>query len=508
MHRKLISFLIILMLLPIAPAFADVSLALSVSPHTFSVGETVHLYLTTSIAGQADLVAVNQQGEVCATILDKQKVSAGASELTWDGMSGGQPLPEGLYSLRLTVEDMTVDYDVTIISKDAVPTGSSLDASAFVDEPTQNNGASEGTGRSAAGRSGAAMTPSAMSTYPVEQKHENCYWCTPMDIHDEAAVWGMLTAPVTVLEGEQKQQIIIRKEPSDKSEGVGVVTCASQSVHVLEDEGNGWTLIQCYSSSFHDSKVKAWNAFVTGYVPTNKLKTKKPAQDYGIVIDKLTQELYLFHDGKLMSTLLISTGGYDPNAKKLQPYNETRSGEFLFVSRVGEFRSDNMYCSMAIRFNSGDLIHEVPHVKNADGTKNFKNTEYKLGTRASHGCIRTQRLKNNEGINMTWLWNNLSLGTKMVIWEDYAGRQMDIPDASTPLYYNPNGGSSYHSADRCNGVKDEYLPFTGTFTYGELEDAAYQKLEACAYCVPPRRIAEIEAINTLHETTSPGVIPY
>ncbi len=522
MLRRWLSFWVALLLLPVTPAFADVSLAFAVSPHEFLPGETVHLYITSSQAGPVDLVAVNAQGQVSATILDQKEIAAGANDFSWDGMVSGVALPAGAYSLQLTQEDMTVDMDITILGDGAAPapqaqTQSSID---LVSDP-QNEGEVAGADKAAdadeaagadetaasAPVESAMMTPAYMSTYTLPEKHKNCYWCTPMDIHDEEAVWGMLTAPVTILDGEQKEQVIIRKEPNNDSEGVGVVTCTSQSVHVLETRDDGWTLIECYSSSFHDSKVKAWNAFVMGYVPTKKLKTKEPRTDYGIVIDKLTQELYMFKEGHLFTTLMVSTGKYEPEAKKLQPYNETRSGEFLFVSRVGEFRSDNLFCSLAIRFNSGDLLHEVPHVKNADGSKNYKNTEPKLGTRASHGCIRVQRLKNEEGINMTWIWDNLKLNTKMVIWEDYAGRQMEYPDLNQRLYYNPNGGSNYHAADNCKGVKDEYLPLAGSFTYGELNDEKYKKLTPCPYCNPLRSISEIDEINELHKTQSPGMIP-
>jgi hypothetical protein len=318
----------------------------------------------------------------------------------------------------------------------------------------------------------------------------------------------MLTAPTTVVKGsgdkdEQKQQVILREEPNEDSKGVGVVTRVSQSVHVLETRDDGWSLVECYSSSFHDSRVKAWNLFVEGYIRTDLLTEKQANQDYGIVIDKLTQELYLFKDGRLFSTLLISTGLYNDR----QPYNETRSGEFFIVSRVGDFKSDNMICSMALRFNSGDLLHEVPHVLNGDGTKNYKNTEYKLGTRASHGCIRTQRARNAEGVNMAWLWDKIKVGTKMVIWEDYAGRFMDAPDSSIPLYYNPDGGVNYHADINCSAVRNSYLPLAGSFTYGELADPKYAEFTACPNCMPPRHLLQIAEINRIHETESPGEIP-
>ena len=345
-----------------------------------------------------------------------------------------------------------------------------------------------------------AITPACRSIY--RPGHEACYWCTPMDIHDEEAVWAMLTAPITIVDAGQRDQVILYAEPDKNSEQIGVITGASQAVHVLEKNKDGWALVETYSSSFHDSKVKNWNQFVTGYVQSNKLKEKKVNQDYGIVIDKLTQTLYIFHDGHLMSTLAVSTGLYNEK----QPYNETRSGEFIIVSRVGDFKSDSLTCAMGMRFNSGDLLHEVPHTKNGDGSKNYKYNEPKLGTRASHGCIRVQRLKNQDGINMKWIWDNIKNGTKLVVWEDYQGRQVEIPSDDTLLYYNPNGGSNYYTEHDCRGIKEKYWAQMESFTYGQLEEDSFASLTPCPYCQPPRRLAELEEINRIHLESSPGEV--
>ncbi len=480
MRRRFLALVAAILLLPVWAASAEEYITMSIGATELSAGETVRVYFTAPKAGKVTLTAIDASGQVCATLLDNSKIEKGTHDLLWDGKENGQALPAGAYVLHLTLEDMTVEMDLAILPGEGAATEAQAE------------------------RVSIPMTPAYKSQHTPSPAHEACYWCTPMDIHDEAAIWAMLMAPITVVKGDgPKKQVILREEPSDDAKGVGVVTCLSQSVHVLETRDDGWSLIECYSSSFHDSKVKAWNLFVTGYIPTNKLTQKKPAQDYGIVIDKLTQELYLFKEGRLFSRLLVSTGLYNDK----QPYNETRSGEFLIISEPVDIRSDKMIGSMALRFNSGDLLHEVPHVKNADGTKNFESTEYKLGTRASHGCIRTQRLKNAEGVNMAYLRNNLSMYTKIAIWEDYQGRYIDSPDASTPLYFNTNKGTSYHSTPQCNGVRKEYLPLTGVFTFGQLEDADYKDLTKCPSCNPPRRLAEIAEINAAHETQSPGQVP-
>ena len=337
-----------------------------------------------------------------------------------------------------------------------------------------------------------AFAPSCFSPYTVNRSAGD-YWSCPMDITDVDAVWRMLQTPSTVLDtGEknaQRIQVVLRAEPNSKSSGVGVVTCISQGVRVLEP-GAEWTKIECYSSSFHDSRVKAWNSLVQGWVPTAYLKKVTPDPHIGYVADKLTQRLYVFVDGELYDTLLISTG----LANADQPYNETRSGEFfLQVPAMGGFYSGNLFCAYGLRFNSGDAMHQVPYVETADGFEDFSTTEYRLGTRASHGCIRVQRKQTPKGTNMKWVWDHKANNIKFVIWEDWQGRQILPPSDGTVLYYNPNGGSLYHTAETCYSAR-EGITFS-PFTYGQLEEEGFRRLKRCTYCTPPLRLSEIAEIN-------------
>ena len=338
-------------------------------------------------------------------------------------------------------------------------------------------------------------------------EHEACYWCTPMDLEDESAIWAMLTSPVTVVDGDMNKQTVCYAEPDENSEMIGMITCASQGLHVLETRDDGWTMIETYSTSFHDSKVKNFNGFVTGYVPTKKLKTVEVNQKYGIIIDKLTQRLYFYKDGHLETSLAVSTGLY--NSK--QPYNESRSGEYLIIyTKTGALIDGNMHCDYALKFNAADYLHEVPYIKASDGTKNYKPYESKLGSRASHGCLRVQMKKNADGYNMAALANLIKNRkdkncVKIVVWEDYEGRQVKIPEDDTPLYYNPKGGTMYHAVANCGSVKKKFLPLKA-FTYGELDDEAYRKLTACPYFQPTPRKEVLEEINAVHIETSPGEV--
>ena len=263
-----------------------------------------------------------------------------AEPIYWENLPAGQgevsfqaEMTVGIHTLTLTLagEDGTLSEPVNLTlevleKKDpnAVPTPEPLPD--YLKEKSENG-----------------FTPLHLSARRGEDQTLNA-WTVPMDITDEEAVWKALIAPITVVDNGKKNaekiQVVIRSQPSEESDGIGMVTCVSQGVHVLE-QGEKWSLIECHSSSFHDSPILNWNTFVQGYVPTEYLKTMLPNQQMGLVVDKLTQRLYIFREGRLFSTLLISTGV--ANAK--QPYNETRSGEYLLVSKVGEFSSDNLKCT-------------------------------------------------------------------------------------------------------------------------------------------------------------------
>ena len=345
------------------------------------------------------------------------------------------------------------------------------------------------------------LIPSANADGYVISSHqcgrEHCYWETPMDITDTDAIWGMLTAPYITVSGNGTEQAYVYSAPAEDAKPIGELTTATQGVHVLETLDNGWSKVECYSSSFHGSKIEAWNQFITGYILTEKLVEVTPNPSLGIVVDKLTQRAYVFSEGRLLDTLAVSTGL--PNAE--QPYNETRSGQFQITSKTGGFYSDNLFCALAFRFNGGDLIHEVPYVERDDGYKHYGRTEPKLGTRASHGCIRVQRRRTPNGINMDWMWGNLKVGNSLVVWEDVPGRSIPYPDPDTTLYYYAKKSEFYHRSPDCfNRAKDR--PPTDTFLYSQLDDEPFSKLTMCNYCYPPMRMAEIDQINLAHQ---PGI---
>ncbi|MDD3411470.1 MAG: L,D-transpeptidase, partial [Eubacteriales bacterium] len=260
------------------------------------------------------------------------------------------------------------------------------------------------------------------------------------DITDEAACWELLMRPITVLDVNERETIYPLDAPGGKKvlnewQG-GFINGQLSAVHVLGEDEDGYTLVE---------GMDYYNRIIRGYVKTKLLKERTPSDKYGIIVDKLTQRLYLFVDGKLWSSCAVSTGKINSE----QPYNETSAGEFLTGSWVGGFGEEGgMQCDMAIRYNGGDMIHQVPYLPLADGSKRFTTYEALLGQKASHGCIRVARIANEDGLCQQWLWDHLKKGVKVVIWDD-KGRLMGYPEDSLELYYNPNGGQYYHSEANC-----------------------------------------------------------
>ena len=533
--KRWLCLLLACLLLPLAGT-GEGRTALSVAAPEGEVHpwEAILIRYTLPEAGTADLALTDENGDELMPVATGVYGYAGQNTLYWNGTREHQAAPDGEWVLRITSGELQAETRIVIGAplpeNTPVPEAEErreTEPPAETAEPPENLSAEPPehlTEEVWAEEiledpvTAESMAENFIPATPVEEAHAEAYedpglftpaltspwagkdttlnyWTLPMDIRDTESIWQVLTAPMTVVDigkGE-KAQLTIRSEPSADSDGVGVVTCNTQGVHVLE-RGEEWSLIECYSSSFHDSKILNWNVLVQGYVQTKYLEEVTPDQSMGMVVDKLTQRLYIYLDGALYSTLLVSTG----LANARQPYNETRSGEFILTSRVGGFKSDNLVCAMAVRFNDGDLLHEVPYTLNRDGSKNYDNCERKLGIRSSHGCIRVQRKKTPEGVNMSWIWERMKKHSRvrLLIWEDWQGRQIETPSDDLTLYYYAKNGQYYHSQDSCYSTKgkSDFTPFT----YGQLEEAPFSGLERCPYCTPPLRKAEIEAINLEH----------
>ena len=312
-------------------------------------------------------------------------------------------------------------------------------------------------------------------------------WFGEFDPLDEEAAWARLREDITVLNVNNNEKVYLSDGPNGSrkttDEHRGFFYGESVAVRVL-DEQDGWSQIEAYNDC---------DELEIGWVRPGRLKTVTPNQEYGLIVDKMTQRLYIYKEGKLLTTLLISTG---TTSGSNSDYNETASGEFLLCSATGGFWSGNLWCDQAIRFNGGDLLHLVPAIVSSDGTvKDYSICESALGSRASHGCIRVQRVANEDGYNHQWIWDNLrsKKNVKLIVWDD-DGRKLERLDDSESVYYNPDGGKKYHADARCSSVRSTYLPLTAV-SYGELTRYPYTQLTPCGTCGAPERPETVDAWN-------------
>lgn len=459
-------------------------------------------------AGESGTLAVRllsgQTGEAVCDI-GALPVEAGSGRMAWNGLlADGSAVAPGDYMVQAQLQNASGEesessvFSLHIFESEVARSENVLDLSTLVAEE--------------AASWDEPMEAETIEAAPVETADEGgvpqatSFWDMNPDDYDltnpehQQAIWDLMMQPITVLEGEQTENIYITNQPGIsprpyKDNCAGELHGQSQGVHVLEEDVDGYALIEAYTNDGTKTENSYMESIaaskVQGYIKNSRLKQVTPSDKYALLIDKLRQKLYVFEDGRIITSLDVSTG----KNTKSQPYNETPAGEFITVSRVGDFKAGSRTIGrFAIRINGGTLLHEVLHDVGADGrTKIYSNYEPQLGYKASHGCVRIPRRKNADGVNMEWFWNNLELKTKVFIWDD-KGRQMyapELPDSDMQLYRNANGGSNYHVDENCPGVKEQYLPLTGDFTYADLDKDEFAKLTPCVYCGAPQKKQEL-----------------
>ncbi len=451
---------------------------------TLVSGETWPIAIQVNEPGTLTISLKAADSDEWIDVLSRQ-VPKGESAGSWDGMIDGSPVSPGEYAAQFSLTDET-GYTGTA-RRVSLTVSLGAPAPAHTAEPAPEP---------------EAMIPSAHA--PAEGEYN--YWTLPIGDFDEAAIWEIMMQPMTVISEKgkgQKDVYRLRRTPDStisKENVVGEITYESQGLHILETRDDGWTLVEAYNSSYGPDCASRRGYGVTddliqGYVKTSLLKTVIPRTDYGLLIDKCEQRMYIFDGGKCTGSLLVSTGLN--NAK--QSWNETPAGEFIMISRMGGFPAGNLWCAYGMRINGGCAIHEVPYIGNADTPaerRDYSSTVKLLGQKASHGCIRVQKAANDQGQNIKWLWDNIKVNTKVLIWDD-TGRRRPYPAADDyELYYNPNGGQYYHEDQYCASVKSRFLPLTA-FAYGELDTGSFAKLKPCPKCATIMRKSQIDAMNAL-----------
>lgn len=220
----------------------------------------------------------------------------------------------------------------------------------------------------------------------------------------EEEIWEKMQQPSVVVDIDnfKHQKVYARKDP--KSESLGTLHGQTQALEVIQIEGE-WAL------------VGAWNheeaEYVEGWVPVSVLKVSEPDTEYGILINKKKQTLELFHRGKRIDTLEVSTG----RAEEKHPEQETAAGSFLTGYHRVDFSMNGKKYDYVIQYDGGNLLHQIPYEWGKD-KKDFSAGRSYLGAKASHACIRMQAEPAENGTNAYWIWTHIPYHTRVMILDD------------------------------------------------------------------------------------------
>lgn len=317
----------------------------------------------------AELCAVRQgtlmveiyQGEQLLTTQRESAANGEPFKLRWNGRVGREALPEGTYRLRYYMEKNP----------------------AWAREITVEV------------RSGAAPVLPVTVTGAV----------LPADGDDDAAIWQMMQKPSVVADVAAVSHQKVYAWPSKSSDVLGTFHGQSQGMEVFEIREDGW------------ARVGGWNHetgdYVEGYVPVGGLKIAIPNEEYGLLVDKRTQRMAVFHRGERIAEMDISTGLVAKN----KMIRETAAGAFLTLEHMEPFSMGGKKYEHVIRYDGGNLLHQLPY-RWISGCKDYTEGQGQLGQKASHGCVRLDRLPGESGITAYWLWTHLPWGTRVLILDD------------------------------------------------------------------------------------------
>lgn len=239
----------------------------------------------------------------------------------------------------------------------------------------------------------------------------------PPDSATDDELWDWLQRPLTVVDLKSTSHQKLYAEPSTKSKSLGTVHGQSQGVQVLETPQDGWVKVGAYN---HED-----GSWTEGYVQEDRLMTLPAEGDYGLVLDKNSQTLIVFHQGKRLGELKVSTGLVEKN--KL--YQETPAGAFFTLEHMSDFSTNGNNYDYVIRYDGGNLLHQCAYRITKDW-KDFSAQSPLLGAKASHGCVRIQNQPDKNGINAYWLWTHLPYHTKVLILDDPAARAQEVAAVS------------------------------------------------------------------------------
>lgn len=201
-----------------------------------------------------------------------------------------------------------------------------------------------------------------------------------------------MSKPIKVIKQPESKWVGIKQKPNSSSKTIGKVYGNLTEINVLGFK-NGYAFIEAkdYSSGKD----------VRGYVPKSMIGTRVPKGPYCVVVDLSEQLVYVYKDGILEKEMICSTG---------EKNSETPTGKYFIGLRGKSFYSKKYGQGGYnwVRFNYNYLFHSVPFDSKG---KIIPEEELKLGTTASHGCVRLPV------DDSKWFYNTIPSGTMLIIQE-------------------------------------------------------------------------------------------
>jgi lipoprotein-anchoring transpeptidase ErfK/SrfK len=192
--------------------------------------------------------------------------------------------------------------------------------------------------------------------------------------------------------GKPKPQIIFNRDNSNSAWGKNIA-------QVNLKEGESYTLT-CEATN---SAGKASGSITLNWVSSQGDQGNSidfsDSKNFSIDVDLTKQLVTIYYKSDILKQTVCSGG----TAKDPTPVGTFTTNQKIYYSWVSKFNEGAFYW---VRFYGPYLFHSVPFDKNGNMIAEENN---KLGTPASHGCVR---LKLEEA---RWLYDNLPLGVKVVI---------------------------------------------------------------------------------------------
>lgn len=199
------------------------------------------------------------------------------------------------------------------------------------------------------------------------------------------------SSALTVGNASETSIIYVKSQPKSNSKNVGYIYGSTHGVKILKKVGSYYYI--------EAIDYKTCNR-IKGYVGTNQVKTVKPNQSYSVLVELSEQRVYIFKNDKRIRTIVCSTGNN---------WTPTPIGAYLIGNRGPSFltgTNNSVKCYNWVRFNNDFLFHSVLCTRSGQV---IQSEAAKLGSKASHGCVRMP-------INdIKWFYNTVPKGTLVVI---------------------------------------------------------------------------------------------